>query len=223
MSASLSATGKEESASSSKTNALTRSGGFSSAPRVAWADVRVRALTIHDVDVMVGYFYRGLDAGANRQQIPSDQFSTETDYRGFLEGVVATPSRMPTVIIELRGRPIGAHWLMPAIDAHGEAEFQGTFWSVQDRGQGIGKVSWLKACEYFFAKFKFDTIKFRVPKDNVVAISLVKKLPLNFIGEEPVAGSVMRVYILTREEFATMNSKKEVEEDLGEDEDETDA
>ena len=99
-----------------------------------------------------------------------------------------------------------------------EADFQAAFWQTQDRGKGVGTVSCLKACTYFFAHFAVNTLHFRVTMDNKIGLALAKKLPLNFVGEQnalpgpfPSSGAV-RVYSLSRAEFDDMSFTEDEDE-----------
>jgi hypothetical protein len=187
------------------------------APRVSWDDVRIRALTDADIEAMVTYYYHsGMRDPIAAQQVDYSKYPAEEEYRQFLHAVVIDPAKAPTVIVEWRGRAIGVHMLTSVRGS--EADFQAAFWQPQDRGMGVGTVSCLKACAYFFANFAVDRLHFRVTMDNKVGLALAKKLPLNFVGEQnglpgpyPSSGAV-RVYALSRAEFEDMSFTEDEDE-----------
>ena len=208
MSASLSATGKETTKTGGKQSLLdsTKAASTPKVSRVVWTDVRMRPFAIADADSMLDYFFQGIHADLNRQILEFVKFADAASCRSYLVELVTQPALMPIVTIELKGRTIGTHWLDGMVGT--QADFQGAFWNSQDRGKGIGTISWFKACEYFFKTYAYDTFRFRVARENTVAIGLAKKLPLNFIGEEAGVAGMVRIFTVTREEFENMSSNE---------------
>ncbi len=195
------------------------------APRVAWADVKVRDFAPADIEPMVAYYFYGMRDSISMQQVDYSKYPTEADYRQYLQGVVNEPMKTALVTVEWRGRAIGVHMVNPVGT---ESDFQAAFWQTQDRGMGVGTISALKAAAYFFANFPMDVLNFRIGTDNKAALAVAKKLPLNFIGEQTVEQGPfspmtrVRVYTLSRQEFEDMSFSEDADDVDDEETDESD-
>ena len=186
--------------------------------KVGWNDVRVRAFSLNEVEPMLNFIYRSPRDTALMQSIDFEAWPKENEYRQFLNEVALNPTKQPMLAVEHKGRTIGVH-ILNNLQGN-QADFQAYFWSAQDCGKGIVTVSWFKASQYFFEHFNYDTFYFRSPKENPMAAAAVKKLPLNFVGEEEIflrnfkPGQRARIYSLSRSEFEAMLSNDEDESDL---------
>jgi hypothetical protein len=191
-------------------------------PRVTWSEVVVRPLGFQDVPSMLDFIYRSPRDIPFLQAIDFAVWPVEPQYRQKLNEAVQRPALLPAVAVEHNGRTVGVHLLQ--MNADGHADFEAYLWQTTDRGKGIASISWYKAAQYFFKNFPVETMIFRVPKDNVGAVAMARKLPLNLVGEEDVLtaglkpGLRAKVYSLSRTEFEVLGSSTE-DDDLDEESD----
>lgn len=95
-------------------------------------------------------------------------------------------------VILLYGKPIGVHTLTELLPEN-HAVFHAHIWDEQHRRQGVGVISYIKACDFFMHTLKLKKILFKTPLINRGAIRIKEKL-----GLEPKGSILFEAPILIK-------------------------
>jgi RimJ/RimL family protein N-acetyltransferase len=202
MSVSLSATNSTNSAPTTRSAAKSAA---ATATKVGVHDLQVRRFSYADIAPLLDFIFRGESESPLLRALDFNALPGEGSWLEFLRSTVESSKHGPLISLELHGRLIGVVALTDMQEGH--ADTWAAFFHSPSQGRGLGSIAWFKTCSYVFANLPTHTLYFRVPQGNPLAVGLVRKLPLNLVGEEEIRlfgvkpGLRGKVYSLTQTEF----------------------
>ncbi|MEC4090168.1 GNAT family protein [Pseudoalteromonas rubra] len=172
-----------------------------------WKSVRVRAFQESDIDQHIAYWHNPEntfleDLGVERQRlIPAHKMREQLQYV-----LNKMPQACSLLTIEYQGQAIGVHELTDIVEQE-SGVMHASIWTSEFRGLGIGKVSYVKAMQWYFEHLPLQRILFKTPKNNRAANKLKQTLKIKQVGEctyeLPIFGRPIEahLYEMTRSAF----------------------
>lgn len=172
--------------------------------------VKVRDLGAADVDMITNYWFHSPAGFIERMGVDLKKMPTEEEMRKALLEKISTNSalshsKINALVITYDEKPVGFHTLFPFVEGE-SGVFHAHVSDEKMRGQGLGLVSYVKACRVFIDRFNLHRILFKTPMQNLGAIRVKEKLGIRHIGEEIIEfgviqdGTKAKVFELTRAE-----------------------
>lgn len=148
----------------------------SSATRIRPSDITVSNLEYADIVHILDYWYTASPEYLHALGVAPEKLPSRSKMGEMLRRKIQHENARPTILtIKLKGVGIGVHELThiaPSVSAVMHAHI----WRAEDRGRGIGVVSYVKAMERFFAIHGFQRIVFETPLSNMAANRIKQSL-----------------------------------------------
>src|SRR5262249_17052093 len=147
-----------------------------SAARIRPSDITVSALEHADIVHILDYWYGASPEYLHALGVVPEKLPKRSTMAEMLARKVEHESARPTILtIKLRGASIGVHELTH-IEPGVSAVMHAHIWRAQDRGRGIGVISYVRAMERFFAAHGFQRIVCETPTANSAANRIKQSL-----------------------------------------------
>ena len=149
-------------------------------------EVTVRFFTEADIDLYCDYFFRsplgflegiGLNVAALGSEIEMRKRIVAS-----LSSAIEKAENFPLITVLHQVRVIGIHSFTHVVPSE-SGVMHAHFFLAQDRGKGVGPISYVKAIELAFKRLNFKWIEFRTPIQNTSALKIKEKLGLKSLGD----------------------------------------
>ena len=148
----------------------------SSAAPVRPSDITVSALEHADITHILDYWYDASAEYLHALGVMPEKLPKRSKMAEMLARKVEHEVARPTILaIRLKGVSIGVHELTH-VEPGVSAVMHAHIWRAQDRGRGIGVISYVRAMERFFAAHGFQRIVFDTPAANSAANRIKQSL-----------------------------------------------
>lgn len=157
------------------------------------SDITASDLELSDIEHILVYWYGSPPEYLHTLGVAPEKLPSRHKMAEMLARKVAHERARPTILtVKIKGVSIGLHELTH-IEPGVSAVMHAHIWRLEDRGRGIGAVSYVKAMERFFAAHGFQRIVFETPTANVAA-NRIKRV----LGIAPVGNGTIYLPIMTR-------------------------
>ena len=179
-------------------------------PRARPGDVRVRRFRPSDVGLFCDYFFRSPPAFLHGLGLlpfpPGEEKRRRARWAETFRLARQGKERIRVLTVLYRGRPVGIHPLTDLVESR-SGVMHAHFFRPQDRGRGIGRISYVKAMSRYLREFGLREIRFQSPTHNPAPLRIKEVLGLRPVGtcvyKSPLvrAGLRARVFQVRRAEL----------------------